>query len=53
MIAAVMHSFPNIFTSDAICMIEASEEIGNLIAVICNLISVLEAGKHIEGVHSH
>ncbi|MDR0418379.1 MAG: type II secretion system F family protein [Puniceicoccales bacterium] len=47
-IAAAMRGFPDIFTGNTVCMIEAGEKTGNLVAVIRNLIDFLETKQSIK-----
>ncbi|MDR2812229.1 MAG: type II secretion system F family protein [Puniceicoccales bacterium] len=47
-IAASMHGFPEVFTNNTVCMIEAGEKTGNLVAVIRNLIDFLEMKQSIK-----
>ncbi|MDR1590407.1 MAG: type II secretion system F family protein [Puniceicoccales bacterium] len=47
-IAAAMRGFPDIFTNNTVCMIEAGEKTGNLVAVIRNLIDFLETKQAIK-----
>jgi general secretion pathway protein F len=47
-IAAAMRGFPDIFTSNTVCMIEAGEKTGNLVSVIRNLIDFLEMKQSIK-----
>jgi general secretion pathway protein F len=47
-IAVAMRGFPDVFTNNTVCMVEAGEKTGNLVAVIRNLIDFLETKQSIK-----